>query len=94
MEKNNKRLKRFWIATDTIKSTNIQLNEQTLVWEKQTLWKNISDVSILDQVVKFHHLSIQALQFIQASESHTINFRPVPFASSHNNLEEKKCKEI
>ena len=54
----------------------------------------MTDVSVLDQVVNFHHLNLQTLQFIQASEFHTINFRPVPFASSYNNLEGKEYKEI
>jgi len=52
------------------------------------------DVSVLDQVVKFHHLNLQTLQFIQASGFHTINFKSVPFASSHNNLERRECKKI
>jgi len=44
---------------------------------------------ILDWVAKFYYFNLQALWFIQASEFYTINFKPVPFASNHNNLEER-----
>ena len=44
---------------------------------------------ILDQVVKFCHPDFQALQFVQVAKFQSINFRSIPLASRHNNLEEE-----